>query len=324
MNDQEIESAIRASVNVSRQQVTLAKAIILESAKSKTSPLALIQQVMQKNGVSLTIPVVFGKEDDASVIKAISIYLSWHVAACEAILALVHAGLLFGEGEGRDSLSSFRWQRVGPNTSSSSSWNFESFSVPVPQNLARSLSSQSDKNSFLIEPDLYVSTLGVSSMHADVEASFVEAVKCFRAELYTASIVMLGRASEGAWLELGEALLKALPTSRENKYAKQREALESPMMGPLKKVSAVLEIYEHKDDFAAVWEASKVRALDLKTVATWSDSVRDSRNTIHFGVASAIPNTYEKLAALLIGAVPMIRTLYQVKSAANSVVSGTP
>lgn len=61
-----------------------------------------------------------------------------------------------------------------------------------------------------------------------------------------------------------------------------------------------------------------MRHLDLKTVATWSDSVRDSRNTIHFGVASAIPNSYEKLTALLIGAVPMVRTLYQVKSAANS------
>lgn len=252
MNDKEIESAIRSSVNVSRQQVTLAKAIILELAKSKVSPLVLIQRVMEKNGVKLPNPVVFGKEDDTDVVKAVSDYLCWHVAACEAIWALVYAGLLFGEGEWRDSLSSFHWSRVSPNSQSSSSWNFEEFSVRVPQSLTRSLSSQSDPNCFLVEPGLYLSTLGVNGMHADVEASFVEAVKCFRAELYTASIVMLGRASEGAWLELGEALLRFVPASSEKKYSKQRESLESPMMGPLKKVTAVLEIYEHKDDFAAV------------------------------------------------------------------------
>lgn len=319
MNDNDIESAIRSSVNVSRQQVTLAKAIILDSVRSKSSPLSLISQVVEKNGVKLPNPVTFSNENFAEAIKAVSSCLSWHVATCEAIWNLVHAGLLFGEGESRDnSLSSVHWSRVSSGSSSSSSWNFEEFSMQVPQRLARTFSSKSDKNYILVEPGLYLSTLGVPDMHADVESSFVEAVLCFRAELYTASIAMLGRASEGAWLELGDALLRFLPPSNAKKYAKQRESLESPMAGPLKKVAAVLEMYEHRDDFSAVWDEANVRSLDLKSVATWSDSVRDSRNTIHFGVTSAVPNTYEKLAALLIGAVPMIRTLYQIKRAADS------
>jgi hypothetical protein len=50
----------------------------------------------------------------------------------------------------------------------------------------------------------------------------------------------------------------------------------------------------------------------------WSDAVRDSRNTIHFGVAPTTPNTYEKVAALLLGAVPNVRVLYQVKNAADA------
>jgi hypothetical protein len=312
------EKEIRSSVHVSRRHVTLCKAIILDLAKSKVSSLFLVSQVIEKNAVALPNPVVFGTSDDESVIKTVASYLSWHAAACEAIWALVHTGLLFGEGEWRGSLSSVQWRRVSSGSSSASSWNFDEFSIPVPQNLTRSLSSRSDPNCYLAEPSLYLSTIGVAGMHADVESSFIEAVKCFRADLYTASIVLLGRASEGAWLELGEALLKIVPAHNQKKYAKQTETLESPMTGPLKKVAAVLEIYEQKDDFGAVWENSKVRPIDLKTVVTWSDSVRDSRNTIHFGVAPAVPNTYEKVAALLIGAVPMIRTLYQVKGAADA------
>ena len=113
MNDQQIGSAIRASVNVSRQQVSLSKGIILESAKGTVSPLVLIQQVMEKNRIKLPNPLVFGSDGDANVAKTVSDYLSWHHAACEAIWALVHAGVLSGgDGFWRDSLSSIRWGRV--------------------------------------------------------------------------------------------------------------------------------------------------------------------------------------------------------------------
>lgn len=319
MNDKDIESAVRSSVIVTRQQVTIAKAISLDSAENKSSPQVLISKVTEKNGVKLPRPVTFSNENYTEAIKTVSTYLSWHIATCEAIWGLMHAGLLFGYGEWRDSdLSSVHWTRASSGSSSSSTWNFEEFSLCVPLSLVCAFSSKSDQNYILAEPGLYLRTLDVPDMHADVEASFVEAVRCFRSELYTASIAMLGRASEGSWLELGDALLNYLPATTTKKYAKQREVLESPMAGPQKKVAAVLEMYEHRDDFSAIWERANVRSLDLKSVATWSDSVRDSRNTIHFGVAPAIPNTYEKLAALLIGAVPMIRTIYRVKCAADS------
>jgi hypothetical protein len=112
MTEKEIESAIRLSVAVSPQKLTLSKAIILELAKTRTTSLVLIQEVLDKNGVVLKSPVVFGIDDSADAIKTVSTYLSWHVATCEAILSLVHAGLLFGAGEWCDGLSSIHWQRV--------------------------------------------------------------------------------------------------------------------------------------------------------------------------------------------------------------------
>jgi hypothetical protein len=132
---------------------------------------------------------------------------------------------------------------------------------------------------------------------------------------------MLGKASEGAWLELGASLLRIVPPTEEQKFSKQRNALEDPMMGPLRKVEAVITIYDHQELFGSIAKVSGVRLQELRTVAIWSDAVRDSRNTIHFGVAPTTPNTYEKVAALLIGAVPHIRILYRIKEAADASAS---
>ena len=190
--------------------------------------------------------------------------------------------------------------------------------LPVPGRLRRAPSLVGAPNQFLAEPDLYLHSLGVPGMHDEVASAFREAVKCFRTELFTAALAMLGKASEGAWLELGASLLRYVPKAEEHKYSKQRAALEDPMMGPYRKIEAVLTVYEHQEQFGQVSKASGVRLHELRSIAVWSDVVRDSRNTIHFGVIPAMPNTYEKLAALLLGAAPNVRALYRVKEAADS------
>ena len=91
------------------------------------------------------------------------------------------------------------------------------------------------------------------------------------------------------------------------------------MLGTMKKVTAVIQLYEHQEIFAAVMKASEVKLAELRAISNWTDAVRDSRNTIHFGVEAAVPNTYEKLGVLLLGAVPNVRTLYRLKAAADAV-----
>lgn len=90
------------------------------------------------------------------------------------------------------------------------------------------------------------------------------------------------------------------------------------MLGPMKKVAAVIQLYEHQEIFEPVLRASEVKLPELRAIANWTDAVRDSRNTIHFGVEAAVPNTYEKLGVLLLGAVPNVRTLYRIKAAADA------
>jgi hypothetical protein len=66
-------------------------------------------------------------------------------------------------------------------------------------------SHRGDDDAYLVEPSLYLDVLSIPTMHAELQEALAEAVRCFRAKLYTAGVAMLGKASEGAWLELGAA-----------------------------------------------------------------------------------------------------------------------
>jgi hypothetical protein len=94
------------------------------------------------------------------------------------------------------------------------------------------------------------------------------------------------------------------------------------MKGTYRKIEAVLTIFAHQEIFGPVSKAAGVKLEELRVISIWSDAVRDSRNTIHFGVAPTTPNTYEKVAALLLGAVPNVRALYKVKIAADAAPRG--
>ncbi|HMV06514.1 MAG TPA: hypothetical protein PKA30_13310 [Accumulibacter sp.] len=320
MNQSEAELAIRNGVNVTRQRVLIAKAIIFSAATRSISSEELITRVLKANDISLPATVVIHESvDTASTVRTVIESLSWRLAASEAIWSLIHGGFLFPLSEARGNAPSIGWTTVIPGSGGmSAGWTFDEFVLPVPGQVRRAPSAKEGTDEFLSEPDLYMHSLGVANMHPDVASSFHEAVKCFRTELFTAALAMLGKASEGAWLELGASLLRIVPSSDEAKYSKQRGILEDPMMGPLRKVEAVLTVYDHQELFGPLAKACGVRLQDLRTVAIWSDAVRDSRNTIHFGVTPATLNTYEKLAALLIGAVPHVRMIYRVKEGADA------
>ena len=57
-----------------------------------------------------------------------------------------------------------------------------------------------------------------------------------------------------------------------------------------------------------------MKIQDLRNAVIWADAVRESRNSVHYGVKPEMPNTYEKLAALLIGSVPHLRLIYRIYS----------
>jgi hypothetical protein len=320
MNESEAKKLVLDRTVVTPQRVVVAKAIVLSACQNTSSSDDLVAAVLQANGASIPKQVVIHPSVDPSqALIAAGDALSWSLAAKEAIWSLIHGGYLIPMADLHGDAPSIGWTTVIPGSGGhTSDWTFEELTILVPIQVRRAPSYTGSNDQFLAEPDLYLHALGIPNMHAEVASAFREAVRCFRHELFTAALTMLGKASEGAWLELGAALLAFVPSSKQSIFTKQRAVLEDPMMGTFRKMEAVLTVFDRQDIFGPVSVLSGIKPKELRTVVVWSDSVRDSRNTIHFGVSPATPNTYEKVAALLIGAAPNVKILYSLKEAADA------
>ena len=120
-------------------------------------------------------------------------------------------------------------------------WNFDDFSLPVPVQVRRAPSLEYDGEQFLSDADLYLQRIDVPNMHPEVQEALREAVRCFRSELYTAAVAMLGKASEGSWLLIGAALLRAAGPTHTATFERQRRVLDD---------STVLCNYSHRVKFS--------------------------------------------------------------------------
>ena len=193
--------------------------------------------------------------------------------------------------------------------------NINNLALPVPVSILLPPSISKGERQTLTDPDLFLHSLEISNIDKEVEESLLESVRCFKHELFLACLAMLGRASEGAWIELGLKLCATTPSSAAIAINKIRERLEDPFVGIGKKIIETKQLYQRADIFDNLHKACGVKPQDLNNVAVWADAVRESRNSVHYGAEPSMPNTYEKIAALLIGAVPHLRMLYRIRAA---------
>jgi hypothetical protein len=320
MREEEAKAKILEQVSITRQKVTIAKANLIKLLESHSDTNYLIKALLKSLYVQMPEKIIINPAVDPlpSLTKAAEA-ISWQVAASEAIWELIHDNLIIPSTSSlSDNSIHISWTTVyNRSGGTSSGWSFNEYATPIPSKISLP-HSRKTSSEFLVNPDLYLHDLRVPNLHSEIELALREAVKCFRYELFTASATMLGKASEGAWLELGSALIQALPSNNIASVKKQKEELENPVFGVGKKIATVITLYERQDLFSPVTERSGISVRELRTAANWSDTIRDSRNTIHFGVEPSIPNSYEKVAALLLGAVPYLRMIYQVKAACDS------
>ena len=310
----------RVRLLVTPQRVTVAKALVFEMTTVGKSYGELVSEIRDRHDI--TVPeklVVHDTIDSIPMVIAFAEDIAWRIATAEAMWSLIYSGQLRMLDEPTYYDVSVNWTSVTPASGGgeNSSLKYPEFNLSAPAKVIRTFSSSNNPNQYLCDADQYLSTMNIAGMHKEIASSLSEAIRCFRTELFTASLAMLGKASEGAWLELGVALLDATPVTKQPTFAKQREVLEDSGMGTLRKVGAVVTIYSH-EIFKYAGTGSGIKAKDLMPVQVWSDSVRDARNTIHFGVTPAAPNTYEKVAVLLIGAISYLRTLYAIRTYVNA------
>ena len=317
MDQEKALKLLENQIRVTPQKVTIAKGHIVNHFKPDTS--AVIQDFLKAVEAAapdkLTIHLTM---DTENTIKTAAQTLSWTLAGCEAIWGLISSGLLIPASSHLQSLMPHVSYMTGTERSGTKGGlSLEHLSLPVPNSILLPPSVSKGERQTLTDPDLYLHSLEIPDIDKEVEDSLRESVRCFKHGLFLACLTMLGRASEGAWIELGLRLCDiTLPTAPRNAN-KTKEKLEDPFVGVGKKILETVKLYQRKDIFDNIHKVSGVKPQDLNNAMVWADAVRESRNSVHYGVEPSMPNTYEKIAALLIGGVPHLRLLYGIRAAAK-------
>jgi len=313
------KQAVISKVRVTKQLVARAQAFLYEEApriadqNSIAEVSLLLKAFLDHHGVQWPKEIQFVRDgDDAPILDNLAKALSLTLAGVEAVWNLIHRGQLLRVSQ---SFKSIPVSVTAHYPGGSNGLAFDTLRASYPVSVRRALSS--DTSELLCNHDLYLHAVQVPGMAPSVEKSLREAVMCFAAELYTPAAAMLGSASEGAWEDVGYALAGAVEKTSSQKAAKLRKILSDPYSSVVCRIEGVLKLYEQKELLGDVWEDSGMKPVALKRATIWSDVVRDSRNALHPSATPRTENTREKLASLLLDAVPVLEILYGVKAAAK-------
>jgi hypothetical protein len=319
--ENEVRAAIRQVVIVNPQKVAIAKSIICRFVDKRSESHDLVGAILSAHGITAPAKVTFHKQYDSTAdIRSLGELFSWRLAGAEAILSLVNGNHLVPiSKEFYEFDFQFQYFMGYPGSGGHGGGiTFDEYRMVVPHRVRLASSFEAGTSQILVDADLYLQTLMIPGMHGEIASAFKEAVRCFRHDFFGAAVAMLGKASEGAWIELGTSLMNAVPTDKRPSVEKQRKILDNPREGAAKKMDAVLQLFEKQDIFDQIARSSGVGLDLLRSVWEWSNIVRNSRNTIHFGVTSVVPVTYETISVLLLGAVSHVQALYKLRDAAES------
>jgi hypothetical protein len=319
---EKVRQQLIEQVSVTRQMVTYAKAYFLGNYKADTRD--LINSLLDNVDAKMPGQIVIHQSVDTSgVASQAAKSISWRLAGCEAIWGLIANNYLIpGSSNHFEESISVEWTTVVPGSGGhTGGWDLNEFSLPLPRKVLMKPSGIDGTEQPLSDPDIYMHELNIHGLGKDIERALRESVLCFKNELFLGCLALLGRASEGAWIELGLALAKAIPEGVHFNGVKLQNEMEDKFLSISKKISKVLKAYEQKDVFSDIYKACGYKPSDLKSIVVWADAVRESRNSIHYGVEPAMSNSYEKVAALLIGAVPNFRVIYSIIRMCNELVA---
>ena len=308
LNVEEAGREIREKISVNEQMIVIAKSHIVESFQSNTT--SLISSV-QSSQEALSI-------SSSNTTDEYALSISWHNAAVEAIWGLVSAGILiptsseFIETDRSVYFESTSGNRMASRTEFGNI-NLQGTQLTTYKSFRLRRSGVTENNFVLSNTDVYLNKMHTGSLSEHINTDLRECIACFRTENYLASLTMLGRAVEGAWVNLGMALADSANTDSTSNALNNSMKNENQSLS--KKMKTVLNNYKKDDEFKDIWTKSSVFPRNLEEVHNWSDMVRDARNSIHWGAEPVIPNNYEKIAIYLMCAIPNIAAISKIMEA---------
>ena len=208
-------------------------------------------------------------------------------------------------------LSVTGWMSSG---SGGSSWSerYEDYDVALAQKYRASANALSlEGTGFVLhDPDLYLRRIDDAAMHTRVSETLRQAVGCYRSSLYVGAAVLVGSASEGAWIELAEAMRDKLGGA----VSKLDETLD-------RDISQLAEIQRLTDSAIRSNCSDELKRAGLnkgswQTVVDTGAAYRRYRNyAIHFGEDDFEVLDYATVGLLLLNATAYFNNLYRLKGA---------
>ena len=262
------------------------------------------------------------EEDSTAQVERLGDYFSQCLCAVEALWDLINAGILIPASSSIAGIGTTI--QITQSSGGSASSGGEDFGpivqmLPFPHSVMKT--RRETQGFILSDPDLYLASLPSQSLPPDTVEALRECIRCFRSELFLACAVMLGKASEGIWIELGKSLYGASSVADQAKDGKFRADLENHVKPSFaSKLREIQKYYEAGHaKFPRVTEAAKSAGVGLdefRLAFQWAEMVRDSRNVIHYGSQPTIPNNYTNVATLLLAGSTHLRNILVIHEAA--------
>jgi len=293
----------------SAQHVILAKGFLINYKNQQIEAPTALREFLLQQGITMGTINLENRTEEESIGIA-SNYLNYQIAFGEAYLELINNGDLIRIDSRDHTIDMYiSWS----TRSQTAGWDFRDFNIYLPFAVRKPFYRQG-KPSLFSDPDVNLLLISAENAHKDVKEALKDTIACFKNELYGPTLTMLGKAVEGAWIELGLSLLSLLQPSTE--VEKDKEKLMG-LDNLVWKIEKVIKLYDRQDLFAELSKASGIKPRNLIEIRMWTDIVRDSRNAIHFGAAPQVNNDFDKTSTILLSAVSHLKNIYHLKKCAD-------
>ncbi|MHB0857874.1 MAG: hypothetical protein ACYC5M_09920 [Anaerolineae bacterium] len=315
MRVNEVESALRRRVNVTRHDVIVAKKYVIGNFQE--NPKDILNNLGRAQGNSLGMRVSWDDQADPEPqLQSILNHLRWQLAGCQAIWELIGAGYIISLAASTNEL------QIGvpyETARERGSWRVVQHSYTLPALIALAPTAAFRADDDLTEPAFFTAEAQAPSLEADVFEALQDAGQCFRHELYLPCLAMLGCALERAWIHTGLALVSyargRVGFSAEN-LDKYEEGFRSPTQSLATTCDNILKIYDRSDVYGEIQRNDGCSVYHLRQAHIWSSQVRDSRNALHYDADPTLKNSYTKTAMLLIAAPECLGVLHTIQNTA--------
>lgn len=315
------KESIEKDISVNRHMIIVAKGYLMNLNSSEE--INLLDEVKNFTATQGFAEMKVFQLQDPSSAPQLTGYISWSIAFSYAVLELINANQLISTSAhlAPNNITVQYSSLVSGRGGDKGSWTFTNLAIPTPSKVIRPLYKGELSNFTLFDPDLFIEHMEIPNSHEDVREALSDTIVCFKQELYRPSLTMLGKALEGAWIELGVSL--AGYAAQRGHDVEKNEALQDKLRSRenfSNKVEKVIQLYgsHHKDWYDDIRKETNIQSGQLAGLHNWSDLIRKSRNAIHFGVKLDTEINYEKTAVILLASIDNFKLIYSLKGAADN------